>query len=102
MGMMNNTHISLERRHLELVRAIAEAGSVTRAAGKLFLSQSAVSHQLVDLERELGARLFDRVGKRMVPTVLGARLIAGAGQVLASLGELERSLVAGGPARVPL
>jgi LysR family transcriptional regulator for metE and metH len=102
--MMHNAHgrpVPLERRHLELVRAIAETGSVTRAAGTLYLSQSAVSHQLVDLERELGARLFDRVGKRMVPTALGARMIAGAGQVLGALVELERSLVAG-PARVRL
>jgi LysR family transcriptional regulator, regulator for metE and metH len=100
--MMNNAHYRIERRHLELVRAVAESGSVTRAAGKLFLSQSAVSHQLVDLERELGARLFDRIGKRMVPTALGARMLGGAGQVLGALAELERSLVATGPARVPL
>src|SRR5205823_9728821 len=58
-------------------------------------------HQLVDLERGLGARLFDRVGKRMVPTELGARMIAGAEHVLGALAALELSL-AGEPARVPL
>ena len=82
----------LEVRHLRLVRAISDAGSVTRAAGTLHLSQSAVSHQLLDLERDLGARLFDRVGKRMVPTALGAHLIAGARRLLADLGELERAI----------
>jgi LysR family transcriptional regulator for metE and metH len=91
----------LEVRHLKLMRAVGEAGSVTRAAGVLHLSQSAVSHQLLDLERDLGARLFDRVGKRMVPTLVGAHLIDGARRLLGELAQLERSAL-GHKARVPL
>ena len=100
MGTMQNVHI--EVRHLRLVVAIASEGNVTRAAGKLALSQSAVSHQLLDLERDLGTRLFDRVGKRMVPTAIGARMVADAGRVLGELIELERRVVEQRPdARVP-
>jgi LysR family transcriptional regulator, regulator for metE and metH len=94
---------ALEVRHLRLVRAIAGEGSVTRAATKLHLSQSAVSHQLLDLERDLGARIFDRVGKRMVVTPSGTKLLSGAERVLGDLAALERELHdLRGDARVPL
>jgi LysR family transcriptional regulator, regulator for metE and metH len=82
----------LEIRHLRLVRAIAAEGTVTRAAGQLHLSQSAVSHQLVDLERDLQTRLFDRVGKRMIPTAAGNRVLALAERLLSELATLERDL----------
>lgn len=92
----------LEVRHLKLMCAIAEAGGVTRAAGRLHLSQSAVSHQLLALERELGARLFDRVGKRMVPTSAGTHLVGVARRLLGELAELERAIDGRRDARVPL
>jgi LysR family transcriptional regulator for metE and metH len=82
----------LEVRHLKLVREVAELGSVTQAAARLHLSQSAVSHQLVDLERDLGTRLFDRVGKRMVPTAAGARVAESARRMLGELCALEREI----------
>lgn len=91
---MQTAHTSLEVRHLRLVRAIAGEANVTRAARHLHLSQSAVSHQLCDLERDLGTRLFDRVGKRMVPTAAGAHLLAHATRLLTELADLERDLSA--------
>jgi LysR family transcriptional regulator for metE and metH len=106
MQTMQTTHdpvrCRLEVRHLRLVLAIARDGSVTRAAGRLHLSQSAVSHQLLDLERELDTRLFDRVGKRMVATAAGARMVDGAERLLDQLAELEQSLADRRGARVPL
>lgn len=84
---------SLEVRHLRLVRAIAREATVTRAAASLHLSQSAVSHQLVDLERDLGIRLFDRVGKKMVLTPAGARMVDASERLLRELGTLERELL---------
>ncbi len=100
MVTMQTAHI--EVRHLRLVVAIAREGNVTRAAGKLHLSQSAVSHQLLDLERELRTRLFDRVGKKMVATAAGSRMVANAGRILADLGDLERSVAEQRPdARIP-
>lgn len=92
----------LEVRHLKLVRAVADAGGVTRAASTLHLSQSAVSHQLLALERDLGARLFDRIGKRMVPTPMGAHLALAARRLLGELRDLERSMDGTREARIPL
>ena len=106
--IMKSTHTSLapfplEVRHLRLVRAIANHGNVTRAARELHLSQSAVSHQLLDLERDLGTRLFDRVGRRMVATPSGVKLLEGAHKVLRDLSALERELASAREgARTPL
>jgi LysR family transcriptional regulator, regulator for metE and metH len=81
--------MSLEVRHLRLVAAIAEEGGVTRAAGRLHLTQSALSHQLRDIEGKLGVRLFLRLGRRMVPTPAGERLLASAGTLLEEIGRVE-------------
>jgi LysR family transcriptional regulator for metE and metH len=102
METMQATHDSLEVRHLRLVRAIGEEGSVTRAAGKLHLSQSAVSHQLLDLERDLATKLFDRIGKRMVATTAGKRMMIAAERMLGELVELEREIRASSTARQAL
>lgn len=99
---MQTAHDCLEVRHLRLVRAIGEEGSVTRAAGKLHLSQSAVSHQLLDLERELATKLFDRIGKRMVATTAGKRMMIAAARMLGELAELEREVRASSTARQSL
>ncbi|MEO8554775.1 MAG: LysR family transcriptional regulator [Kofleriaceae bacterium] len=99
---MQKTHGYLEARHLRLVHAIAGEGSVTRAAGKLHLSQSAVSHQLLDLERELATKLFDRVGKKMVATPAGTRMIVAAERVLGELAELERHVRDRAGTKIPL
>src|SRR5215472_17130717 len=74
--------MDLEIRHFRLVLAIAEASSVTRAGERLHLTQSALSHQLKDIEDRLGVRLFHRVGKRMVPTPAGEAVLRVAGGVL--------------------
>ncbi|MEO8707274.1 MAG: LysR family transcriptional regulator, partial [Kofleriaceae bacterium] len=54
----------------------------------------AVSHQLLDLERDLETKLFDRVGKKMVATRAGARMVTAAERLLAELAELEASIAA--------
>jgi LysR family transcriptional regulator for metE and metH len=72
----------LEIRHLRMVVAVAGSGSVTRAAAELHLTQSAVSHQLRDIEERLGTALFLRVGKRMIPTAAGQRVLSAARRVL--------------------
>lgn len=82
--------------------ALAQAGSTVRAAARLHLTQSAVSRGLLAVEDKLGARLFQRVARGLVPTPAGQRLVAGTGPVLAQLAELERHARAGLDGRVTL
>jgi LysR family transcriptional regulator for metE and metH len=82
----------LEIRHLRLVRAIAEEGGPTRAASRLHLTQSAVSHQLAELEGRLGVVLFTRVRRRLTLTSAGARLVDAARTMLGELARVEREL----------
>lgn len=87
------SRISLEVRDLELVLALAEAKTTTRAASRLHLTQSAISRALLQVEDKLGVALFDRTAKGLSPTPAGAQLIDGAGAVLAQLVELEQRTV---------
>jgi LysR family transcriptional regulator for metE and metH len=82
----------LEVRHLRLVRAIAEEGGPTRAAARLHLTQSAVSHQLTELEGRLGVALFTRVRRQLKLTPAGTRLVEAARTMLADLSRVEREL----------
>ncbi len=81
--------MDLEIRHLRLVAAVADCGSLTRAGDRLHLTQSALSHQLRDIESRLGAALFLRVGKRLVLTPAGERLLVSARDVLDRLDRTE-------------
>ena len=84
--------MKLEVRHLRLIRAIAEEGSVTRAGNRLFLTQSALSHQLRDIETKLGVTLFDRVNKKMLLTSAGKRILIAANEILDHLDRLEEDV----------
>src|SRR5215475_7930868 len=81
--------MNLEIRHLKLLVAITEEKSVTKAGERLHLTQSALSHQLRDIEERLGAPLFLRLNKRMLPTEAGERLLGVARQVLDELKRVE-------------
>jgi LysR family transcriptional regulator for metE and metH len=80
--------MNLEIRHLRLVAAVADTGSVTRAGNLLHLTQSALSHQLRDAEEQLGVLLFERKNAKMTLTSAGDRLLQSARTVL---GELDRA-----------
>src|SRR6266566_624405 len=92
----------LETRHLRLVAAIAEHGTLTRAGRVLHLTQSGLSRQLLDLETRLGLPLFHRLAKRMVPTPAGERLLMAARRALPQLSDIEEELrrLAGGRAAI--
>ncbi len=77
--------VQLELRHLKLLTAIADTGSVTDAGKRLHLTQSALSHQLRDAEGKLGTALFLRLGKKMVLTEAGEELLTTARRVLDDL-----------------
>ena len=92
---MNYSHVMdvrLEVRHLKLLAAVAEAGSVTEAGKRLHVTQSALSHQLRDAEERLGTALFLRLGKRMVLTRAGERLLISAKRVLEELKNAEAQI----------
>jgi LysR family transcriptional regulator for metE and metH len=84
--------IRLEVRDLRLVSAIAEMGNLTRAGQQLHLTQSALSHQLTDLEQRVGGKLFERSGRRLIATRLGEHLCSRAKITLTQLREVERDL----------
>ena len=82
----------LDSRHLRLVTEVAHAQSVTRAADKLNVTQSAVSHQLRDIEERLGTPLFIRSGRRMLPTAAGRHLVETAERVLGEIARAEATV----------
>ena len=84
--------IRLEVRDLRLVSAIAEMGNLTRAGQHLHLTQSALSHQLADLEQRVGGKLFERSGRKLIATRLGEHLCSRAKVTLTQLREVERDL----------
>ena len=87
----------LEVRDLELVLALAHAGSTAAAASALHITQSAVSRALAQAEDRLGVRLFERGASGVSATPAGQRLIAGAGLLLSQLSELERTVAVPSP-----
>lgn len=81
--------MTLEMRHLQVIRAIAEAGSLTKAAASLGVSQPSLTSQLQRLENRLGGRLFLRDRQGAVPTPLGELVLSKARQVLPTMEDLE-------------
>ncbi|MFF3691399.1 LysR family transcriptional regulator [Streptomyces sp. NPDC002187] len=84
--------MDVDLRDLELLDATAEAGSLTAAAERLYVSQPALSQRLTRLEDRLGMRLFDRQGRRLVPNAAGRRMLVAAHQILGELRSATRDL----------
>lgn len=82
----------LERNHLAIVRAVAEHGSLTAAAQRLHLTQSALSHAMRKLEEQLGVAIWHREGRRLRPTQAGDYLLAVAERLLPQLEYAEERL----------
>ncbi|MBO1110650.1 LysR family transcriptional regulator [Bordetella petrii] len=82
----------LEIRHLETLSAIRDGGSLQEAAERLHLTQSALSHQLRDLETRLGTPLLNRRTRPARLTTAGLRVLALADEVLPRLRSTEREL----------
>ncbi|MGK5498235.1 LysR family transcriptional regulator [Streptomyces sp. URMC 125] len=85
--------MDLELRHLRTIRAIADAGSLTRAATALGLAQPALSAQLKRIERSLGGALFIRGRYGVRPTALGELVLDRAGVLLPAVRELQEEAV---------
>lgn len=82
----------LEIRHLETLTAIRDGGSLQEAAERLHLTQSALSHQLRDLETRLGTPLLNRRTRPARLTTAGLRVLALADEVLPRIRATERDL----------
>ncbi|KXJ44131.1 MAG: LysR family transcriptional regulator [Alcanivorax sp.] len=82
----------LELRHLATLQAIDEAGSLVEAAERLHVTQSALSHQLKDLEHRLGVALIVRRTRPIRFTTAGDRVLALARQVLPQVRRTETEL----------
>lgn len=77
--------MDLEIRHLKVVCAIAETGSVTKAASRLGLAQPALTAQLQRIERVLGGALFERDRRGARPTALGELVLSRARVLLPAM-----------------
>lgn len=79
----------LDIKHLRMLCAINAAGNMTRAAEKLYISQSALSQQLKDIEGKLQVDLFFRTRKKMILTPAGKKLLQTAQHVLEKIDDTE-------------
>ena len=82
----------LDRAHLEIIRAVEQQGSLTAAAAKLHLTQSALSHTVRKLEEQLGVDVWRREGRSLHPTQAGAYLLSVANRLLPQLDHAEELL----------
>src|SRR3546814_12897623 len=82
----------LEIRHLETLTAIRNAGSMQDAAERLHVTQSALSHQLRDLEVRLKTPLLNRRTRPARLTTAGLRILALADEILPQVKATEREL----------
>jgi len=83
----------LEIRHLRSLIAIAESGRLVAAAERVHLSQSALSHQIRDIEAHYEVSLFERTKQGLRFTSAGERLLALARETTAALAAAERDLL---------
>src|ERR1700744_3725617 len=66
----------MDLRHARTFVTVAELGTVSKAALRLRIAQPALTRQLIDFEQELGLRLFDRIGRRLLLTGEGEQLLS--------------------------
>ena len=72
----------MELRHLKMIQEVAQAKSLTRAAENLYLSQSALSHQLKEIEVFFGVQIFIRQKKQMLLTQAGEVVLCSSQRIL--------------------
>ncbi|GGK44061.1 LysR family transcriptional regulator [Nocardia camponoti] len=87
----------MELRQLAYFVAVCEELSFSRAANRCYISQSAISHQIARLERDLGAQLFERTTRAVVPTDATMRLLPLAKQMLSLESAIRAAVRTVGP-----
>lgn len=81
--------MSITLRQLEIFISVAETAQVTKASKKLFVTQSAVSMALAELENQLGGSLFDRHGRSLLLNARGRYLLPLAKDITCQVGNIE-------------
>src|ERR1700748_328426 len=84
--------MNIALHHFKLVDTISKEGTLTKSALALHLTQSALSHQLKELEREMDTEIFQRMGKRMQLTDNGTRFLQSAEKILAEIRALQEDI----------
>ena len=84
----------MELRHLRYFVAVAEAGSITKAAQRLGIQQPPLGQQIRLLETELNVQLFERAPKRVMLSNAGRQFLDDARQILASADEAVPRMIA--------
>jgi DNA-binding transcriptional LysR family regulator len=79
----------MDLRRLRTFVTVAEQGSVSKASLHLHISQPGLSRQIQELQQELGLRLFERIGRRLVLTAEGEQLLGSCRNVLGHVGLLS-------------
>ena len=79
----------MEVRQYRIFKEVAETGSFTKAAANLYITQSAVSHAVRDLEERAGTILFDRLSKSIRITESGRLLLEEVTPILAACNALD-------------
>jgi len=82
----------MEIQQLRYFLALAEIGNFTRAAEKCSVSQPALSQQIINLEKELGHKLFHRLGRRAVPTEAGATFLERTRRILSEVDDATKEM----------
>jgi LysR family nitrogen assimilation transcriptional regulator len=82
----------MDIKRLRTFVTVADLGTVSSAALRLRISQSALSRQISDLEYECGFKLFDRIGRRLFLTTRGGQLLEDCRGVLGQLGSLSERI----------
>jgi LysR family transcriptional regulator, regulator for metE and metH len=84
--------MNIALHHFRLIDTISKEGTLTKAAKTLHLTQSALSHQLKELERELDVEIFKRLGKRLHLSEQGYRFLRSSEKILAEIKSLEEDI----------
>lgn len=82
-------HKAMDLKHLATFSAVAELGTVSKAAERLHITQPALSRQIGNLEAGLGFKLFERVGRRLLLTPHGEQFLAECRSLLAHAGAVD-------------
>lgn len=82
----------MDLRQMEYAVAVADELNFTRAAARCRIGQSGLSHQITQLEREMGTRLFDRTSRRVRPTPAGQAFVTCARRVLRAVQEMSAEI----------